>query len=790
MARRKKRRKHGKRKSILRVFFGTLAVCLLLVMLGGVGWLCHIVYTAKPIDTSNIYSKLEQTSYVYGNDEELLGELFYEEDREIVSSADMPSNLKNAVIAIEDKTFYSHHGFNFKRMFGAVINKLLGKSSSISGTSTITQQLARNVFLSDIKSERTIERKVTEMYYAWQIERDLSKEEILEAYLNTIYLGYGCYGVDSAAKTYFSKEVKDLSLPECAALAALPQAPDEYALLKDEDGDGVTPIEGTDVYANDASKERRFVVLDLMAEQNLISEPEAESAKVDIASIINPHFEKPKSAYTYFLDYVTSQVSKDLASERGITKEEADRLVYTGGLKIYTTLDTDAQKAINKAFSDDSNFPYASEEPQASMVITEVGTGKVIAMSGGRGGKGQKLFNRATSPRQPGSSIKPLAVYAAALQKSFDCAKAGEPFPFEDYGVDKQGANGWGRYLTASSRVTDEKMIVRGEVWPKNATNTYSGYRTFRSALQQSINTCAVKILLQVGTDYSIGMLKKFGITTLQDDDAQPVNDINSASLALGAMTYGVTPLEMASAYETFPAGGVRHGPICYTKILDSEGNTVLEKETSSVRVMDEGVAWIMTDVLKSTVSNGIASDASMYGTQVGGKTGTTNDNYDIWFCGFTPKYSAALWIGTDHNVEMNALSKWAAGLWSDIMQDVPDSTDGEYKAQPNNVIYYGGEYFTKGTEVGADFSRSKRKSSSSNSSSSSSGSSSGGTSNSGGSSSGSGRREDFVRDFTGETSGSSSSGSSGSSGSSRSQSSGSDSSSRDEWLKDWQNSN
>ena len=771
-----RRRRRRIRKALMKAFLCFVLLCFLL----SAGAIYYVISTSAPINPSDIYSSIAQTSSIYDTDGNLIDTLYFEEDRKIVESAGIPKDLKNAVIAIEDKTFYTHRGFNFKRMAGAVIYKLLGRTSEISGTSTITQQLARNVYLSDTKSERTIKRKATEMWYALQIENALSKEEILEAYLNSIYLGYGCYGVQSAAKTYFSKDVSELSLVECAALAALPQAPDAYALVCDEEVEGCTKIEGVDAYANDASKERRDLVLDLMAEQGYISNEDASSSKVDISAVLNPSFGTRSSIYTYFADYVAGAVVKDLEVEKGMTRDEAERLLYTGGLQINSTISPKAQKIVSKAFKDDANFPDCVDgktEPEAAMVIAEVGTGKVVAMAGGRSGSGKKLFNRATSPRQPGSSIKPLSVYSAALQKSFDLEKEGKKFQYTDFGSDRQGVKYWGDYITASSYVADEKMTLGGKTWPLNATRTFSGRQTFRTALQKSINTCAVKIQRQVGDEYSMAMLKKYGISTLQDDTTQPVNDQNAAALSLGAMTYGATPLDMALAYGTFPGGGIRREPVCYTTVTDAEGNVVLEKEAATSKVLDEGVAWIMTDVLQSAVSRGIASDAAISGTEVGGKTGTTNDNYDIWFCGFTPKYSAALWIGTDKNIEMNALSSRAAWLWSDIMSSVPGSTEGEYRDAPSNIVTIGGEYYTKGTEVGRSSYRGSSKSqrNSGSSSSSSSGSSSGYS------------RDDFVRDFTGGGGGGSSSGSSSRSSSGSSSSSGN---AREDWIKEWQNSN
>ena len=257
----------------------------------------------------------------------------------------------------------------------------------------------------------------------------------------------------------------------------------------------------------------------------------------------------------------------------------------------------------------------------------------------------------------------------------------------------------WGDYITASSVVIDEPMKVNGEEWPQNFSRSYSGRNTLRTALQQSINTCAVKILWQTGLDYSVDLLQKYGLTTVETDESQKANDVNPAALALGAMTYGVTPLEMSLAYAAFPGGGEVNTPVCYTEVEDSNGKTILEGKSEKTKVLDSGVAWIMTDLLKSVISHGIAGNAAISGVSVGGKTGTTNDTFDVWFDGFTPDYSAALWIGTDLNVEMNGSSAQAAALWSRIMRQIPGVTEGEYLDMPSNVVKKGNEYYTEGTE-------------------------------------------------------------------------------------------
>ncbi|MBR2548371.1 MAG: transglycosylase domain-containing protein [Eubacterium sp.] len=698
------------------------------------------------INADTLYDNIEQSSYVYDKNGDEIDTLHYTQNRKLVSIDEMPDDLKNAFIAVEDKTFYKHHGFNFRRMAGAVLNAVLHRSS-ISGTSTITQQLARNAYLPEIKSQRSIRRKLSEMYIAWKLEQSLSKDQILEAYLNTIYLGYGNYGVSAAARTYFSKDVDELDLAECAALAALPQAPDAYAFIITEPIEGseriknityytLNDIDGNDdeeteeetqnewgfdqtgpsaeevsadedtegdaaFYSNDTSKSRRDLVLSLMAEQGYISKSDAKDATVDIIDILAPSFEKTESQYKWFTDYVAEVVKQDLMDKYAMSEEEAVRTVYTGGLKIHTTLDRKIQDIIYKEFQDDANFPTAENdaEVQASMVVTEVGTGNICAMVGGRNASGSQLFNRATSPRQPGSSIKPLSVYGAALQRSLEYEKNDMTFPYVDYGFDSQGDKYWGDYITASSVVIDEKMTVDGKEWPQNATRSYSGKRTFRTALQQSINTCAVKILWQVGLDYAMDMLEKFDISTVVSDSTKDVNDNNPAALALGAMAYGVTPLDMALAYAAFPNDGIKNSAVCYTEVEDGEGKTLLTGESEEKEVLDSGVAWIMTDLLKSVVSDGIARNAAINGMRVGGKTGTTNDWFDVWFDGFTPDYAAALWIGTDKNIKMNGTSAQAAALWGKIMAQIPGIRDGEYSEKPDNVIVKNGEYYTEGTE-------------------------------------------------------------------------------------------
>lgn len=826
-------------KKILLLFF----ILVLVVLLVAGGYVYRCISSAPVIDTSDIYSLLEQKSILYDKDGAQIDTLaFTDGDRVIVSYDQMPQDLVNAMVAIEDKTFWEHHGFNFIRMIGAVKERIMD-GGQIGGTSTITQQLARNIYLSETKSERTIKRKIIEAYYTVQIEDALSKQAILEAYMNTVYFGFGSYGVQTAAQNYFGKNVEDLDLIECAALAALPQAPDAYALCYvDYDHDSSLPVikksgDLSYVYNGDVSQNRRNQVLFNMKEEGRITEEQRQGA---LSEDLQSHMKisvksKVKDDMSYFTDYAIEQVKKDLQKEVGLSEEKAAQMLYSGGLNIYTTLDQSKQKILSEEFRDPLNytsvawystdsegniitrrgsiFLYAydniynskggvhfhpdeyertdsgdvvlkkggrfsfyedtseggskaaiavpdvyrlkdgafyilqdgrvdipseylkingdgdcvissrifdadpqvasesddgikvkkafclkgseSRQPQAAAVLIENSTGYIRAMMGGRGTSGRMQFNRAIKPHQPGSSIKPIGVYGPALQKSADLAKDGEKMD-----LDFSKGDYWGDYITAASVINDAPMYTNGRRWPQNAYSGYRGKMTLRKAVQQSVNVCAVKVFKQIGEDYAIGMLKKNGITSIVEEGE--TNDINTASLSLGGMTTGISPLELSAAYETFVNGGTYKEPLCYTKITDRNGDLVLEREQKTTKVYDENVAWIMTDILHSVVTRGIATNARISSQPVGGKTGTTSDQYDIWFAGFTPQYTMALWEGTDVHIRLSSMSEAAASFWSSVMGRVCEGLDYEdFPERPEGVVVSRGEYFAEGTVGG-----------------------------------------------------------------------------------------
>ena len=847
----KKMRAKSRRKKII---IGVICA-ILAAMLAGIIYVGVIISKAPDIQTDNIYSLLSQSSVLYDDEGNIIDTAFGDQNRTIVEIGQIPEHTQNAFIALEDKTFREHHGFNIIRIFGAIKDAVFS-GGGVSGTSTITQQLARNLYLEDKMFERSLNRKITEAYYAIILERRLDKDEILEAYLNTINFGCG-YGIQTAAQAYFSKDVEELTIAESAALASIPQAPTNYALVQTVSVNEITDetpnlISKGSQYAylwNDACKNRMATCLALMHEQGYISDEEYEEAKaVEIKDIVNPNIDALNTVSNYFADYTLQTVIDDLMEEKDYSYEDASDLVYNGGLRIYTTMDSQAQEIIEKEFNNNSNYPYITGysrdgngnivgpngntiyaysnyinddgyfvlksdeykmnedgsmtvyagkrlniydttvqgqtdysvefknmyvyeddilysinggyvnipqnykskdedgnlviaasfftdyptffeetdsgmatkqytlnqrviQPQSAMVIVDNATGQIKAMSGGRKTSGRMLFNRATSDRQPGSAIKPLSVYSAALQQSYELEQEGKTFTAVDNGYDQQGAELWGNYLTAASIIDDEPTKINGKNWPKNSYSGHSGLYTMRRALQQSVNVCAVKLLSQVGVNYSADLMEKYGVTSVSE------NDLNLAALGLGGMATGISPLEMASAYSTFVNDGVHIEPTIYTKVTNRNGDSILEASPAETQVLDAGVAWIMRDLLRTVVSEGIGYPAAISGTTVGGKTGTTDRNDNIWFCGFTPKYSAALWIGNDYNLNLSSNSYAASTMWGKIMRQVENALGGSYSERPSNVVQVKidtksgllatdesgsdvrNEYFTSGTE-------------------------------------------------------------------------------------------
>ena len=563
------------------------------------------------------------SSQVFDSHGRLITTLHSDQNRLPIDINKVPQNLQNAFIAAEDNRFYEHIGIDPIGIFRAIFANLTNRGIA-QGGSTITQQLAKNAFLSQ---EQTLKRKIQEAMLALEIEHKYSKKEILEMYMNQIYFGQGAYGIQTAAKTYFNKDVNELTLTQCAMLAGLPKSPNYYSPFNN---------------LNEAKK-RKNVVLDQMVKYGYESAAEAEDAKNQDLGLSKSHQSKEADEYASFIDYVSQQVAK----------KYGDDALYKEGLKIYTTMDVDKQHAAVRAMR---NLPnnYTDEngltQPQAAIVSIDPKTGHILAMVGGRG---QDSFNRASmAVRQPGSAFKPF-VYLTALQHD----------------------------MTPDTTM-DDQPVTYGSWSPKNAGGSYSGTMALSDALAHSVNTIAVQLADKVGTKNIIANAKKMGITTLDAKD-------DNLAMALGGLTKGVTPLEMASAYGTFANKGVHVKPTAIVKILDRNGNVLedastLEKEETKTRVMSEREAYEMTTMLEGVIDHGTGTAAAI-GRPAAGKTGTTDDNKDAWFVGYTPDIVTAVWIGDDtgsHSLGEIYGGTIPAEIWKDYMSSATsDESGGDFSA-------------------------------------------------------------------------------------------------------------
>ncbi len=574
-----------------------------------------------------VYADIERTElieYVEMEDQRIHGS----ENRYWAPIQDMPENLKNAFIAIEDKRFYEHGGFDFNRTAGAAFELLKGNKSY--GGSTITQQLIKNI---TNERDSTIQRKVTEISRAVSLTEKKTKDEVLEMYLNTIPLSHGNYGVAAAAKYFFDKEVSELTLVECAALASIPKSPTKYDPERH-------PDENT---------ERRRVVLTAMRDQELISEKDYLDAWHSELTLNINREETVDIVYSYFTDELRRVVQEDLVEEYGYTNEYAQQMILSGGLEIYATVDPYIQNIMEEVYTDENTFAKGDGDvqPESAMVVMDPYTGHVLGMVGGRGEKTSNMtLNRATmSRRQIGSAIKPVSVYAPAMDLGLiDYGSVRDDTPVE-----------WNKSM--------------GRYWPKNAPSTYEGKTTMERALMVSKNTVAAKLVKEMTPQYSYDFLtKKLGVESLEQAD------IAIAPMALGGFTYGMTTLEVAGCYTMLASGdGTYSEPIFYTKVLDSKGNVILDNEKLQRReaVIGEGTAQMMTKLLTSVVSSGGTAKSLKLDEKfdVAAKTGTTNDNNDVYFVGYTPYYLGATWFGYDIPRSLAKFSKSQAMVgWEAVM--------------------------------------------------------------------------------------------------------------------------
>ena len=594
-----------------------MAALVLVIIAGLMFGYIFAAYQSLPEVGNNMRPAV--SSQVFDSQGKLITTLHSDQNRLPIDINKVPKNLQNAFIAAEDNRFYDHIGVDPIGSLRAVVTNLTNRGIA-QGGSTITQQLAKNAFLSQ---DQTLKRKIQEAILALELERKYSKKEILEMYMNQIYFGRGAYGIQTAAHTYFGKDVGDLTLAECAMIAGLPKSPNYYSSSVNE------------------ATARKNVVVGQMEKYGYITPSQAEEAKKSSLDIKQKSTSNTTDETAYFIDYVTQEIAQ----------KYGDDALYKDGLKIYTTLDTDKQHAAVQAMrhlpethTDDQGLT----QPQGAIISIDPKTGHILAMVGGRG---QDSFNRASmAVRQPGSAFKPF-VYMTAMEHD----------------------------MTPDTIMEDKKVEYGG--WsPHNADNSYQGRMPLWKALALSVNTVAVQLADKVGPSNVIANAKKLGITTLVEDGSP--NDDNLASAALGGLTKGVTPLEMAAAYGAFANKGVYIKPTAIVKILDRNGN-VLEDNSSDVQktqVMSEKTAYEMTSMLEGVIARGTGTAASI-GRPAAGKTGTTDDNHDAWFIGYTPDIVTAVWVGDDTGSQ--SLGEIYGGtvpaqIWHDYMASAVSGTSAD----------------------------------------------------------------------------------------------------------------
>ena len=702
----------------------------------GIGVFKGIIDTAPSIENIDV-TPTGFSTFVYDLEGNQIGKLIAQDSNRIPVAKDMiPENLAHAFVSIEDKRFYEHNGIDIKGIIRAAYVGVSNGFRFTEGASTITQQLLKNnVFTNWTKEDGfmdKIKRKIQEQYLAIELTKTMSKDDVLVNYMNTINLGQNTLGVQAASLRYFNKSVNTLTLSECAVIAGITQNPSKF-----------NPISHPD---NNA--QRREKVLNNMLEQGYITQTEYDEAMADDVysriQIVNAEVEED-SVNTYFVDALTDDIMEDLMATGNYTETQAYTLLYSGGLKIYATQDPHVQEICDEAFSNEENYPegtrwqlgyelttqdsngnfenystemyrqyfkemdssfnllYSSQEaaydaieqykaavmepgeevygenitltpqPQVSIVIEDQSTGYVVAMVGGRGQKeASRTLNRATdSKRQPGSTFKIVAVYAPALDSAgLTLATVMNDAPF-NYANGRPVNNWWG--------------------------SEYRGLNSLRTGIAQSMNIIAVKTLTQITPQLGFDYLKNFGFTTLVEREeitvggkTQVFSDIQQ-SLALGGITKGVTNEELTAAYASIANGGTYIKPKLYTKVLDHDGNVILDNTAPQSRqVIKETTAWLLTDAMVDVVTSGTGASVNFGNMAIAGKTGTTSDYNDVWFSGYTPYYTASVWTGYDNNAKLqkgNGERNLAKKLWRAVMSKVHEDLPSQSFQVPSGIV-------------------------------------------------------------------------------------------------------
>ncbi len=632
--------KKGIKKKLLIILIKLLLVLIIILF---------ILFLISMVSWSKMAHEMirNTSSVVVDTNGTKIAEIGIERNRKNISINEMPDNLKNAYISIEDQRYYKHFGVDVKRTGAATINYITSFGKASFGGSTITQQLVKNM---TGNNNAKISRKFDEWTRAIVLECTMSKEEILEAYLNIIYVGPNIYGVESGAEYYFSKSAKKLSLVECAYLAGINNSPNSYNPFREDENN------------DERIKKRTKIVLSKMKELGYISSSEYEDAKNTVEKGLkfkrgDIDIRKNKKVYSYHTDAIIQELIKDISKKKHITETFASNYLYMSGLKVYSTQNSEVQKVLEEEFEKKKYILKSSNNndstSEAAMVIIDHKTGQVVGCVGALGKKTSfREFNRATqAKRQTGSAIKPIAILAPAIEK---------------------------KIITASTIFNDKETVFDdgsdGGYRPKNYDD-YMGDITVRQAIESSQNIPFVKMMEKLTPKTSIKYLEKMGISTLTDKD-------ENLSLALGGLSSGMTPLEVAAAYSTIANDGVYIKPVFYTKIENTNGKIILKVKQKKRKVISKQTSYIVKSLLTEPVkgNNGTATYCSIDGMSVCAKTGTTNENYDRWLCGFTPYYTAATWYGYDKGETIEFNNRNPAGLlWSSVMKKIhknfPDKT-------------------------------------------------------------------------------------------------------------------
>lgn len=674
---------------VLKITLVSLGVLTLVAAIGAVVFVnmlaSYLQDNILPMAKVNLDSyDLEKTSYLYYFDEDgeiqVLQQLYTSTDRRWASYEELPQDLINAAIAIEDKRFYEHQGVDWITTTKATLNLLVGGGDTFGG-STLTQQLVKNLYMTtdDTADDVTVRRKVLEIFRAIAFEKVYDKKVVLEWYLNCIYFGDGCNGVKSAAQHYFGKELQELTTAECAALIGITNNPSLYNPYRQS----LDNYRGEQLTGKQRNRRRQESVLGAMRDQALISEEEYRQAMAQEMIFTEGRSEdgdESRSVYSWYVDTVLEDVAKALAEEDGVTawndtvRSHYVTLLSRGGYHIYTPYDAKAQLAVDSVYTDLSQIPstQSSQQLQSAIVLIDNQSGDIVAMAGGVGNKEDfDAYNRADVPLQIGSAVKPLTVYGPAFEKGL---------------------------ISPATVIADMplKVLSNGTPFPRNDSRVYNYHRTIWRGIVSSTNAVAVNTLDRLGIRYSFDFATdKFGITTLtpsyETSSGRILSDLDYAPLAMGALTKGMTVREVTNAYATFANNGVWRQGRTFLLVLDDDGEVVLNNQQESRQILSEKAVNYMNYCLDSAVDAGTGTAADIDGMDVAGKTGTTSGKKDRYFAGFTGYYTAAVWCGYDTPEQIDLVgsnANPAATLWKKVMQKLHTgkktiplySTDGMIK--------------------------------------------------------------------------------------------------------------